>query len=249
MNELKIFKNEEFGQVRVLEKDGEPWFVAKDACDILEIKNTTDAVKRLDVDEVTRFNLGSLSGETNLVNEYGLYSLILGSRKQEAKNFKRWITHEVIPSIRKSGGYIANQENLTPEQIMANAVIVAQNIIKQKDKLLDEQRPKVIFADAVSVSHTDILVGDLAKLLKQNGIEVGANRLFAWMRNNKYLISRNGTDYNMPSQKSMELELYRVKETTIMHPDGHTSINKTPKVTGKGQQYFINKFLDKYETS
>ena len=243
MNNLQIFKSEEFGEIRVVEKEGQPWFVAKDVCDILEIQNTTDATKRLDADEVTRFNLGGLTGETNLVNEYGLYSLILGSRKPEAKKFKRWVTHEVLPSIRKNGGYIANQESLTPEQIVAQALIVANNIIQEKDRLLAEQKPKVLFADAVSTSHTSILVGELAKLINQNGVDIGQNRLFEWLRDNGFLIKRNGTDYNMPTQYSMDLGLFEIKERSIANPDGSVRITKTPKVTGKGQQYFINKFL------
>lgn len=243
MNNLQIFKNEDFGEIRVVEKEGQPWFVAKDVCDILEIQNTTDATKRLDADEVTRFNLGGLTGEINLVNEYGLYSLILGSRKPEAKKFKRWVTHEVLPSIRKNGGYIANQESLTPEQIVAQALIVANNIIQEKDRLLAEQKPKVLFADAVSTSHTSILVGELAKLINQNGVDIGQNRLFEWLRDNGFLIKRNGSDYNMPTQYSMDLGLFEIKERSIANPDGSVRITKTPKVTGKGQQYFINKFL------
>lgn len=178
-----------------------------------------------------------------IVSESGVYALVFTSRKPEAKQFKRWVTHEVLPSIRKNGGYIANQENLTPEQIVANALIVAKNIITEKDKLLEAQRPKVLFADAVSASKSSILIGELAKILKQNGIEIGQNRLFEWLRVNGYLISRKGTDYNMPTQYSMELGLFEVKETTITHSDGHISVSKTAKVTGKGQLYFVNKFI------
>jgi len=243
--ELQIFKNEQFGEIRIVEKNKEPWFVASDICKALEIKNATQAVSRLDEDERSMFNIGR-QGEANIVNEYGLYNLILVSRKPEAKQFKRWITHEVIPSIRKNGGYIANQENLTPEQIVANALIVAQNIIAEKDKLLEEQKPKVLFADAVSASKTSILVGELAKILKQNGINTGQNRLFQWLRDNGYLISRKSTDYNMPTQYSMERGLFEIKETTITHSDGHISVSKTVKVTGKGQQYFVNKFLQNW---
>jgi len=243
--ELQIFKNEQFGEIRIVEKNKEPWFVASDICKALEIKNATQAVSRLDEDERSMFNIGR-QGEANIVNEYGLYNLILVSRKPEAKQFKRWITHEVIPSIRKNGGYIANQENLTPEQIVANALIVAQNIIAEKDKLLEEQKPKVLFADAVSASKTSILVGELAKILKQNGIDIGQNRLFEWLRKKSYLISRKGTDYNMPTQYSMERGLFEIKETTITHSDGHISVSKTVKVTGKGQQYFVNKFLQNW---
>ena len=244
MENLKIFENEQFGQVRVVEKDGESWFVAKDVCDCLEISNTTDAIKRLDCDEVTRLNLGGRVGEANLVNEPGLYSLVLGSRKREAKQFKRWITHEVIPSIRKTGQYIIHKDSY----IIENPVERAQRWIEEyqeKQGLIEQakkDKPKVIFADAVSTSKTSILIGELAKILRQNGIETGQNRLFQWLRDNGFLIKRKGTDHNMPTQYSMELDLFEVKETAINHSDGHVSVSKTPKVTGKGQIYFINKF-------
>lgn len=243
-NQLQIF-NYQSKQVRTVTKDGESWFVAKDICDILELGNSRMALERLDNDEkgVSLIDTPGGTQSMQVVNEPGLYVLILGSRKKEAKAFKRWITHEVIPSIRKNGGYIANQEQLTPEQIVANALIVAQNIIAEKDRLLEEQRPKVLFADAVSASKTSILIGELAKILRQNGIEIGQNRLFEWLRVNGYLISRKGTDYNMPTQYSMELGLFEVKETTITHSDGHISVSKTAKVTGKGQLYFVNKFI------
>lgn len=242
MNNLKVFSSEDFGEIRIIEKDRQPWFVASDICKALDIQNATQALYRLDDDERSMFNIGR-QGEANIVNEYGLYNLILASRKPEAKKFKRWVTHEVLPSIRKNGGYIANQESLTPEQIVANALIVAQNIIQEKDRLLAEQKPKVLFADAVSTSHTSILVGELAKLINQNGVDIGQNRLFEWLRDNGFLIKRNGTDYNMPTQYSMDLGLFEIKERSIANPDGSVRITKTPKVTGKGQQYFINKFL------
>lgn len=245
MNNLQVFKNDEFGEVRVVEKDGQAMFVAKDVCNCLGIGNVTMAVTRLDPDERGISSIDTLGGNQEMwcVNEYGLFNLILSSRKKSAKQFKRWVTHEVLPSIRKNGGYIANQENLTPEQIVANALIVAQNIINEKDRLLQEQKPKVLFADAVSTSHTSILVGELAKLINQNGVDIGQNRLFEWLRDNGYLIKRNGTDYNMPTQYSMDLGLFEIKERSIANPDGSVRITKTPKVTGKGQQYFINKFL------
>ena len=245
MNNLQIFKSEEFGEIRVIEKDGQVMFVAKDVCECLDIKNNRDALSRLDEDEKGVVSTDTLGGIQDMlaVNEYGLYSLVLSSRKPEAKKFKRWVTHEVLPSIRKNGGYIANQENLTPEQIVAQALIVANNIIQEKDRLLAEQKPKVLFADAVETSHTSILVGELAKLINQNGVDIGQNRLFEWLRDNGFLIKRNGTDYNMPTQYSMDLGLFEIKERSIANPDGSVRITKTPKVTGKGQQYFINKFL------
>ena len=241
MNELQLFKNNQFGNVRIVMQGDEPWFVAKDVCDCLEHTNTTMALQRLDDDERSKLNLGR-QGETNIVNEYGLYSLVLSSRKPEAKEFKRWITHEVIPSIRKYGVYNAAIPKTLPEALKAYA-----NEIDEHNKtkaLLEAQKPKVLFADAVSTSETSILIGELAKILKQNGVEnMGQNRLFEILRRDGFLISRKGTDYNMPTQKSMELGLFKIKETAINHSDGHVSISKTPKVTGKGQQYFVDKYL------
>ena len=239
MNELQIFNNAMFGDVRIILQDNEPWFVAKDVCDCLEIKNTTDALKRLDDDERARFNLGR-QGETNVINEYGLYNLVLSSRKPEAKEFKRWITHDVLPTLRKTGSYSLNIPKTLPEALRAYADEVEQH--NKTKALVEAQRPKVIFADAVSASDTDILIGDLAKLLNQNGHNIGQNRLFERLRNEGFLISRKGSSYNSPTQKAMELGLFRIKETAITHADGRTTINKTPKVTGKGQLYFINRY-------
>lgn len=255
MNELRVFDNAQFGQVRTINKDGEPWFVAADVCRALEIDNT--ATRRLDEDEKAALRLTQTSSngteqgrDVTIINEPGLYSLVLGSRKPEAKAFKRWITHEVIPSIRKNGGYIAGQETMTDDELLANALMVAQRKIAARDKQIEVQEkqieamhPKALFADAVSASKTSILIGDLAKLLKQNGVDIGQKRLFQWLRENKYLISQKGASYNSPTQRSMEMKLFEVKETTITHADGHITINRTAKVTGKGQVYFINKFV------
>ena len=244
MNDVKIFENPEFGRVRTTVIDGEPWFVAADVCHALDIGNPSDALNRLDDDERTLVSIeGASNGKpVNGVNEPGLYSLVLGSRKPEAKAFKRWITHEVIPAIRKTGGYHVPQ---SPEEQMAQGLLAAQKLLAEKDKRIEEMRPKEIFADAVSVSKTDILIGDLAKLIKQNGHDIGQKRLFAWLREKGYLIKRKGLDWNMPTQKAMEMKLFRVKETVVTHADGHTTVSKTPKVTGKGQIYFVNKFLRK----
>lgn len=243
MNQLQVFENAQFGQVRTVNRDGAPWFIAKDVCTALEITNPSDALKRLDDDERARFNLGR-QGETNIVNEPGLYALVLGSRKPEARAFKRWITHDVIPSIRKSGGYIAGQETMTDAELLSKALLVAQRQIDERNAQIEAMTPKALFADAVSASKTSILIGELAKMLKQNGVPIGQKRLFQWMREHKYLGTR-GASYNMPTQKSMELGVLEIKETAIPHSDGHVTINCTPKVTGKGQQYFINKFLSK----
>lgn len=253
MNELQVFENPKFGQVRVIEINNEPWFVAVDVCRILDLSNTSMALQRLDEDERAKFNLGR-QGETNIINEYGLYNLILASRKREAKQFKRWITHDIIPTIRKHGAYMTPEvieKTLTDPDFIIQLATQLKKERAEKQELqqqMHKDRPKVVFADAVSASHTSILVGDLAKLLKQNGIDTGQKRLFKWLRDNGYLIRRKGTDYNMPTQYSMELGLFEVKETTITHSDGHISICKTPKVTGRGQIYFINKFKEKYKT-
>ena len=241
-NELQIFENPEFGRVRTTIICGDPWFVAADVCRALDLGNPTRALDRLDNDERTLISIkGASNGKpVNGVNEPGLYSLVLGSRKPEAKKFKRWITHDVIPAIRKTGGYHVPQ---SPEEQMAQGLLAAQKLLAEKDKRIEEMRPKEIFADAVSVSKTDILIGDLAKLIKQNGHDIGQKRLFAWLREKGYLIKRKGLDWNMPTQKAMEMKLFRVKETVVTHSDGHTTVNKTPKVTGKGQIYFVNKFL------
>lgn len=228
-----------FGDVRIILQDSEPWFVAKDVCDCLEHTNTTMALQRLDADERAKLNLGR-QGETNVINEYGLYNLVLSSRKPEAKEFKRWITHDVLPALRKTGSYSLNIPQTLPEALRAYADEVEQH--NKTKALVEAQRPKVIFADAVSASDTDILIGDLAKLLNQNGHNIGQNRLFERLRKEGYLISRKGNSYNTPTQKAMELGLFRIKETAITHVDGRTTINKTPKVTGKGQLYFINRY-------
>lgn len=239
MNELQVFNNAMFGNVRIILQDNEPWFVAKDVCDCLEHTNPTMALQRLDDDERSKLNLGR-QGETNVVNEYGLYSLVLSSRKPEAKEFKRWITHDVLPSLRKYGTYSMNIPRTLPDALKAYAnEIEAHN---QTRALLEEQKPKVLFAEAVSTSDTDILIGDLAKLLNQNGHNIGQNRLFERLRNEGYLISRKGSSYNIPTQRAMEMGLFRIKETAITHSDGRVSLSKTPKVTGKGQLYFINRY-------
>ena len=249
MNDLQIFKNSDFGELRTIVKEGEPWFVAIDVCKALEVSNPTVAVSRLDSDEVAKFNLGSLSGESNIVSESGLYSLALGSRKPQAKPFKRWVTHEVIPSIRKHGAYAtpATIESLIQNPESGIKLLTALKNEQDKRKVLEDKvnqdRPKVLFADAVAASESPMLIGELAKVIKQNGVNIGEKRLFEWLRNNGYLIRRKGTDYNSPTQRSMEMGLFKVKETAITHSDGHITVNRTTKVTGRGQSYFVNKFL------
>jgi len=246
MNQIQnfVFGNQ---QVRVLQMNNEPWFVAKDVCEILEIKNPSDSLKRLDDDERARFNLGR-QGETNVVNEPGLYTLILGSRKPEAKQFKRWITHEVIPSIRKHGAYMTPetiQKVLTdPDTIIQLATNLKEEMAKRMaaEALIEKQKPQVLFAEAVQTSHTSILIGQLAKLITQNGVPIGQNRLFAWLRDEGYL-GKKGAHYNEPTQYAVERGWFEVTERTLNNPDGSVRITRTTKVTGKGQVHFINKFL------
>lgn len=251
MNQLQVFNNTEFGQVRTMMISGSPWFVAKDVCECLGITKHRDAVSRLDGDERGSVEVDTLGGTQQMaaVNEYGLYSLVLSSRKPSAKAFKRWITHEVIPAIRKHGAYMTGEtleQALTSPDFLirlATELKTEQEARRLAEAQIEADKPKVLFADSVAASHGSILVGELAKLLNQNGIDIGQNRLFNWLRENGYLICRKGTDYNMPTQRSMEMQLFSIKETAITHSDGHVSISKTVKVTGKGQLYFVNKFL------
>jgi anti-repressor protein len=251
MNDLQIF-HYEGSEVRTVMIDGKPWWVLKDVCDILEIGNSGNVAARLDEDEKGIHTVDTLGGkqELTVISESGLYSTMLLSRKPEAKKFKRWITHEVIPAIRKHGGYIPVGEDDDDSQIMARALLIAQKtinqknqLLEQKEKLIQEQTPKAVFADAVTASKTTILVGELAKILKQKGVNIGQNRLFEWMRQNEYLIRRKGTDYNMPTQKSMELGLFEIKESAVANADGSIRVTRTPKITGRGQVFFVNKFL------
>lgn len=252
MNNLQIFDSPDFGQIRTIQQNGEPWFVGKDVAKILGYERADNAIRNHVDDEDKLMHQISASGQNRemyIINESGLYSLILSSKMPKAKDFKRWVTSEVIPAIRKTGGYIAGSENMTDAEIMAKAVLVAQSTIRQRDQRIKElesdvaaAKPKVLFADAVSASDSTILIGDLAKILKQNGHPIGQKRLFNWMREQGYLIKRQGADYNSPTQRAMEMGLFKIKETAISHSDGHVSVSKTTKVTGKGQQYFINKF-------
>ena len=273
-NKIEIFTNTEFGSVRTFIINNEPYFIGKDICEKFGDKNHNRSLSRVDEIDKTLIEVTDSLGRKQraiAINESGLYSLLFAMQPQKANNggvsdaypievqerinklhrFKRWVTSEILPSIRKHGAYMTPE---TLEQAIYNPdflIKLATELKTEKEKRqalevqAEENKPKVLFADAVSTSQTSILVGDLAKIIKQNGVDIGANRLFAWFRDNGYLIKRKGSDYNMPTQYSMELGLFEVKETVITHSDGHTSISKTPKVTGKGQQYFVNKFLDK----
>jgi len=246
MNNLQIFKSKEFGEMRTKEINNIPYICLADVCRILEIKNPRDCKTRLNQDGVVTTdiidNLGRKQQAT-FINESNLYRVIFQSRKPEAEQFTEWVTNEVLPSIRKNGGYIVGQETLSEEELIQKALLVATRKLEEREKQLEEQKPKVLFANSVETSKTTILIGELAKILKQNGYDIGQNRLFERLRQEGYLISRKGTDYNMPTQRSMELGLFEIKETSITHSDGHITVNKTPKVSGKGQVYFVNKFL------
>lgn len=258
MTKLEIFENVEFGQIRTIVDNNDLYFVGFDVADALGYKNQSDAVLN-HVDEEDRkiflkSQITTLAYVPNrgfiCINESGLYSLVLSSKLPSAKRFKRWITSEVLPSIRKNGGYIAGQEHLTDEELLERAVLVAHKKIAERDAIIKQQReqieadrPKTIFADAVAASHTSILVGDLAKLICQNGVQIGQKRLFAWLRDNGYLI-KSGTSRNMPMQRYVEQGLFEIKESNVQNPDGSVRITRTTKVTGKGQVYFVNKFVN-----
>lgn len=251
MNELQIFDNEEFGAIRTVTKDGEPWFVASDVAKALGYRMASDMTRRIDEEDkgYTKVRTPGGEQEMSIINESGLYAGVFCSSIDSAKSFKHWVTSEVIPSIRKNGGYISGQETLSDEELMAKALLVAQNKIAERDAIIQRQqekiesdKPKTIFADAVSTSHTSILVGDLAKLICQNGVKIGQKRLFEWLRNNGYLV-KSGLSRNMPIQRYVEQGLFEVKESNVQNPDGSVRITRTTKVTGKGQIYFVNKFI------
>lgn len=252
MTDLQIFNSPEFGAIRTIEKDGEPWFVGKDVANALGFTNSRDAISThvfLEDRGVDSIDTPGGNQKMTVINESGVYALVFGSRLTTAKKFKHWVTSEIIPSIRKHGAYMT-PDKLEEVLLKPDTLIqLAQNLKAEQEKRralevkMEEQKPKVLFAESVEVAKTSILIGELAKLLKQNGINIGQNRLFEWLRNNGYLIRRQGSDYNMPTQRAMEMGLFEIKETTITHSDGHIHVSKTPKVTGKGQVYFVNLFV------
>ena len=248
MNELKIFKNEAFGEIRTIEINSEPWFVGKDVAEVLGYKDTADSIKKHvdDEDKLTRrFTDSGQSREMYIINESGLYSLILSSKLPNAKAFKRWVTSEVLPAIRKHGLYATDELLDNPDLIIQMASKLkeereAREVLEAENDIM---KPKALFADAVSASHTSILVGDLAKLLRQNGIDIGANRLFEKLREKGFLM-KSGSSKNMPTQSSMDRGLFEIKEGSYINSDGVNVVTKTTKVTGKGQVYFVNLFLN-----
>ena len=264
MKELQSFIFES-QQLRTIKVNDEVWFVGKDVATILGYAKTANAISQHVDDEdkgVTRMMTPGGKQNIQVINESGMYSLILSSKMPNAKKFKHWVTSEVLPTIRKHGAYMTDEkieEVLTdPDTIIKLATqlkdereqrLIEQQLRKDAESQVHEMKPKALFADSVATSKSTILIGELAKILRGNGVDIGATRLFRWMREHGYLINRKGSDWNMPTQKAMNLGLFKIKETTINHSNGSTSISKTPKVTGKGQQYFINKFLKEKKKS
>lgn len=251
MQNIQLFRFENH-KVRTLTIDDEPYFVAKDVATILGYKKSRNAIANHvdDFDKKDAPIQGPLGGtqKVTIINESGLYSLILSSKLPSAKKFKHWVTGEVLPAIRKNGAYLTDQKAIditTNKEGLASLLKQAADQLEQKDIQIRKLKPKALFADAVSASDDTILIGEMAKILRGKGVQIGQNRLFQWLRDHGYLISRRGSDRNMPTQRSMELGLFRIKETAINHADGNPTIKKTPKVTGIGQQYFIEKFINK----
>lgn len=250
MNELQIFNSEEFGEIRTITKDSKTYFAGSDVAKALGYAIPHKAVQT-HCKGVLKWNIPTNSGNQDIlfITEGDIYRLIMKSKLPKAEEFERWVMEEVLPSIRKNGGYIAGQETLSDEELMAKALLVANNKIAERDKIIEQKqarieqmKPKEIFADAVATSHTSILVGDLAKLICQNGYQIGQKRLFDWLRENNFLI-KCGSSRNMPQQRFVEQGLFEIKESNLVNPDGSVRITKTTKVTGKGQVYFVNKFL------
>ena len=253
-NEIQRFEFKGASLRALTDEAGEPWFVAKDACDILGI-DTNHLREALDDDEITNLRNSEVWNQPGraplIISEPGLYKLIMRSRKPEAKEFQRWVTHEVLPQIRRTGGYIHTTDTDSEEDILAKAVLVAQKTIEHKNRQIAEKdaqikvlEPKALFADAVAASDGTCLVGELAKMLRQNGLNIGQNRLFQLLRDDGFF-GKSGSNRNVPTQKAMDLGLFRIKETAVTHSDGHVTISRTPKVTGKGQRYFIERYCPK----
>lgn len=243
MSDIQLFYSDEFGSARIdLTENGEPVFVAKDVLAVLELDRT--ALRKLDDDEkgVDLIHTPGGDQQVSTVTEPGFYKLVMRSRKPEAKAFQRWVTHEVLPTLRSRGGYMVARDE-TPEQTMARAVLLANDTIERQRAQIAEMRPKAMFADAVGASDGTCLVGELAKMIRQNGVPMGQNRLFEVLRSDGYL-GKSGCNRNVPTQRSMEMGLFRIKETSVVHSDGHVTLNRTPKVTGKGQRYFMERYGD-----
>ena len=258
-NEIQKFDFKGAALRTLTDEAGEPWFVARDVCDILELTNPAVALQSLDDDEKTNLSNSYVWSEPGrrplIISEPGLYRLVIRSRKPEAKEFQRWVTHEVLPQIRKTGGYIPTTDADDDMTILAKAVMIGQRTMEaQKRKIAAQQtrivelEPKARFADAVAASDGTCLVGELAKMLRQNGMDIGQNRLFRLLQADGYL-GKSGSNRNVPTQRAMNLGLFRIKETTVTHADGHTTVSRTPKVTGKVQRYFIDRYWGRAQPS
>lgn len=246
--ELQIFKNEQFGEVRTATINNQIYFNLNDCCQILDLSNPRKTIERLNKDGVTTSDIIDSLGRTqqaNFINEANFYKLVFQSRKPEAEKFADWVTSEVLPSIRKHGLYATDQLLNDPDLAIAAFQALKEERAKKQalEAQMEADKPKVLFANAVSASQTSILIGDFAKLLRQNGLEIGQNRLFIWLRENGFLINRKGDSWNMPTQRSMDRGLFEIKERTHHEPNGTIRISKTTKITGKGQVYFMEKLL------
>lgn len=257
-NEIRKFDFRGAALRTLTDEAGEPWFVLKDCMSILDLGNPTETVKMFDKDEFSTTEVIDSIGrrqQTYIISEPGLYRLVMKSRKPEAKEFQRWVTHEVLPQIRKTGGYIPTTDADDDMTILAKAVMIGQRTMEaQKQRIAEQQtrivelEPKARFADAVAASDGTCLVGELAKMLRQNGMDIGQNRLFRLLQADGYL-GKSGSNRNVPTQRAMDLGLFRIKETTVTHADGHTTVSRTPKVTGKGQRYFIDRYWGRTQPS
>ena len=257
-NEIQRFDFKGASLRTLTDEAGEPWFVLKDCMSILDLGNPTETVKMFDEDEFSTAEVIDSIGrrqQAYIISEPGLYRLVMRSRKPEAKEFQRWVTHEVLPAIRKTGGYIPTTDADDDMTILAKAVMIGQRTMEaQKQKITEQQtrivelEPKARFADAVAASDGTCLVGELAKMLRQNGMDIGQNRLFRLLQADGYL-GKSGSNRNVPTQRAMDLGLFRIKETTVTHADGHTTVSRTPKVTGKGQRYFIDRYWGRAQPS
>lgn len=251
--DLQLFSSERFGKLRATQIDCEVWFAATDVAKALGYRDANQITRALDDDE-KRWSEGTLSECTHshlgirLINESGLYRVLMRSQRPEAIPFQRWLAHEVVPEIRRNGGYIATSPEDSDADIMARALLIAQKTIDRKNELIalheatiEDMKPKALFADAVADSDGTCLIGELAKMMCQNGLEIGQNRLFKLLQRDGYL-GKSGSNRNVPTQRSMDMKLFRIKETAVTHSDGRVTINRTPKVTGKGQAYFIGRY-------
>lgn len=251
--DLQLFSSERFGKLRATQIDCEVWFAATDVAKALGYRDANQITRALDDDE-KRWSEGTLSECTHshlgirLINESGLYRVLMRSQRPEAVPFQRWLAHEVVPEIRRNGGYIATSPEDSDADIMARALLISQKTIDRKNELIalheatiEDMKPKALFADAVADSDGTCLIGELAKMMCQNGLEIGQNRLFKLLQRDGYL-GKSGSNRNVPTQRSMDMKLFRIKETAVTHSDGRVTINRTPKVTGKGQAYFIGRY-------